>query len=346
MLDAFKLTSMKIKRICIVILIYFLTFGKEIRAIFGIEGTPLFDISTVNILFAAIFFIFFSFVNFTVPKGIIGSILTILYLLYNGKSQILMKNQTVYAIVCFFMVILVLYSIIDCIRRTGKVKKTPVKNLLLQEAGWIVFLFVLSLPAIITFSGTIPYIFKGLLSSLVSFGGGEAYLSVAEGMFLGDGVTSKQLYGQILPVVNALPGSILCKMLSAIGYYSALNETGSMVIGYLTALSGLAVSITASCGIVFLVIYIYEKFEELEMFVMLSKCIRPIVGGLLLSTATSLLNANISVGTSHGWTLLPSRVLFAFLLVVILLMKKFTKLHNVVMILICGMLSLVVFHIL
>jgi chromate transport protein ChrA len=118
-----------------------------------------------------------------------------------------------------------------------------------------------------------------------------------------------------------------------------------MAAGYLTALSGLAVSITASCGIVFLVIYIYEKFEELEMFVMLSKCIRPIVGGLLLSTATSLLNANISVGTSHGWTLGPSLLLFAVLMAVILLMKKFTKLHNVVMILICGVVSLVVFHI-
>lgn len=55
----------------------------------------------------------------------------------------------------------------------------------------------------------------GLVSTLISFGGGEAYLTVAEGMFLStDMVTSKQLYSQLLPVVNALPGSIPCKMLS------------------------------------------------------------------------------------------------------------------------------------
>ncbi len=344
MLDKFKLTSMKIKRICIVALIYFLTFGSEIRSIFHIGGTPLFDISTVNILFAAIFFIFYSFVNFTVPKGIIGGILTVLYLFYNGKSRLL-GNHTIYIVVCFLMVALALYSIIDCVRRTGKVKKLPAKNLLSQEIGWLLFLCLLSLPAILMFSGALRYLLTGLLSSLVSFGGGEAYLSVAEGMFLGNGITRKQLYGQVLPVVNALPGSILCKMLSGIGYYAALNETGSILTGYFTALAGLAASITASCGIVFLVIYFYEKFEELEMFVMLSKCIRPIVGGLLLSTATSLLDANISIGNTHGWPLSSSLLLFAFLMAVILLLKKFTRLHNVVMIFICGIVSLAVFHI-
>lgn len=344
MLDNFKLTSMKIKRLCIVFLIYFLTCGKEIRNIFGIEGTPVFDISTIHILVAAIFFIFYSFVNFTIPKGIIGGILTIVYLLHCGKSKLL-NNHYVFTVVCILMAILALYSIIDCVRRTGKIKKTPAHHILRQEISWLMFLAILSLPAVLTFSGSIHYILNGLVSSFVSFGGGEAYLSVAEGMFLDQGITNKQLYGQLLPVVNALPGSILCKMLSGIGYYSALNATGSMAAGYLTALAGLAVSITASCSIVFLVIFIYEKFEELEMFVMLSKCIRPIVGGLLLSTASSLLYANISVGTSHGWSLLPSLLLFAFLLGCTLLMKKFTKLHNVVMILICGVLSLIAFHI-
>lgn len=343
MLDNFKLKSMKIKRLCIVFLIFFLTCGKEIRNIFGIEGTPIFDISTINILFAAIFFIFYSFVNFTVLKGIIGGILTILYLLHSGKSHIL-SNQYVFIVVCILMMSLALYSIIDCVRGTGKIKKLPIRHLLTQETAWLAFLAVLSLPAVLTFSGAFHYILNGLLSSLVSFGGGEAYLSVAEGMFLDQGITNKQLYGQLLPVVNALPGSILCKMLSGIGYYSALNATGSVVIGYLTALAGLAVSITASCFIVFLVIYFYEKFEDLEMFVMLSKCIRPIVGGLLLSTASSLLYANISIGTGHGWTLPPSLLLFACLLLCILLMKKFTKLHNVIMIFICGVLSLIAFH--
>lgn len=344
MLDGFKLKSMKIKRLCIVCLIYFLTCGKEIRNIFGISGTPIFDISTIHILAAAIFFIFYSFVNFTVPKGIIGCTLTILYLLHCGKSKLL-NNHYVFMIVCILMAVLALYSIIDCVRRTGKIKKTPARHILRQEISWAVFLAVLSLPAVLTFSGAVHYILNGLLSSLVSFGGGEAYLSVAEGMFLDQGITNKQLYGQLLPVVNALPGSILCKMLSGIGYYSALNATGNIAVGYLTALTGLAVSITASCSIVFLVIFIYEKLEDLEMFVMLSKCIRPIVGGLLLSTASSLLYANISVGTGHGWSLLPSLLLFLFLLVCTLLMKKFTKLHNVVMILICGVLSLTAFHI-
>lgn len=344
MLDKFKLTSMKIKRLCIVFLIFFLTCGKEVRNIFGIGGTPLFDISTINILIAAIFFIFYSFVNFTIPKGIIGGILTTLYLLQCGKSK-LINNHYLFLVVCILMAVLALYSIVDCIRRTGKIKKTPAYHILRQTGSWFLFLAVLSLPAILTFSGAAPYLLNGFLSSVISFGGGEAYLSVAEGMFLDHGISNQQLYGQLLPVVNALPGSILCKMLSGIGYYSALNATGSMTVAYVTALSGLAVSITASCVVVFAVIFIYEKFEDLEMFVMLSKCIRPIVGGLLLSTAASLLYANISVGNGHGWNLSSSLILSAALLACTLLLKKFTKLHNVVMILLCGLLSLAAFHI-
>lgn len=46
----------------------------------------------------------------------------------------------------------------------------------------------------------------------MSFGGGDAYMTIADGIFVGGGmITSQQYYNHIVPAVNVLPGSILCK---------------------------------------------------------------------------------------------------------------------------------------
>ena len=44
-----------------------------------------------------------------------------------------------------------------------------------------------------------------------------------------------------------------------------------------------------------MVMYIYEIFEDLKIFDLLRKSIKPIVGGLLISTSLSLLNEVVKI---------------------------------------------------
>lgn len=358
MLVQFKLTSMKIKRICVVGLVFLLTCGKEIRNITGIGGTPILDISTVNILYLAIFFIFYSFVEFSGIRAVVGGLISGIYVMGTGKAELLRQffdwcgfdgaQIMVYFMpgLRILMAVLAVYASVINVRKLGKTKKIPVKKLAKEELVWITFFVVVSLPAIFSLgTKALHYMIQGLESTVVSFGGGEAYLTVAEGMFISeDTMTAKQLYGQLLPVVNALPGSILCKMLSGIGYYIGLNTTGSMAVGYFTAIAGLAASITASCGVVICLIYFYEKFEELEMFVMLKKCIRPIVGGLLLSTAAALLCSCMDIAALSGWGTAPFLLMMLGFVVLAFIIKKFTKLPDILCIVIYGVITLGVFN--
>lgn len=75
------------------------------------------------------------------------------------------------------------------------------------------------LPSLILFGNSSKLITNGFISSLISFGGGDSYLAIAEGMFIDTNIISSDIfYGQIVPVVNVVPGSILCKTLSLIGF--------------------------------------------------------------------------------------------------------------------------------
>ena len=57
------------------------------------------------------------------------------------------------------------------------------------------------------------------LSSITSFGGGEAYIAVADGYFVQPGyVDAGTFYTQLVPIANALPGPILVKVAAGIGY--------------------------------------------------------------------------------------------------------------------------------
>lgn len=344
-IDQFKLTSMKLKRLLVIGCVFFLTCGKEIRSLTGIGGVPLFDISTVNILYLAIFFIFFCFVDFTWIRGIVGISISIVFLLCTGKAEIISCPPLLFGL-RILMAVLAAYAVWNNSRRLGKTKKIPLSKLGREELLWFAFLGLLCLPALFLFKDAFAYIIQGLESTIVSFGGGEAYLTVAEGMFLSeDGLSTSQLYGQLLPVVNSLPGSILCKMLSGCGYYLGLNSSGSPWVGFAAALAGFAASVTASCAILILLIYFYQKFEEVKVFTMLKKCIRPIVGGLLLSTGASLLYSCMTVAVMKGWAKLPFFLLAAFMIALASILKRKTKIPDIVLILSFGAVTLGIFYI-
>lgn len=335
----FELKSMKLKRIAIIFTVLFLSCGKEIYCIFGIQKTPIFDISTVNILVLSFFVIFSSGKKMTKKKFIFDAIIVFLYILCVGQTKIIPFNYLLYGL-RIIMFVVSAFGVYESMTVTKKKKNVTVCNILKEEISLFVFMIVCAIPSTAFFKDTIYYVGKGFISSLISFGGGEAYLTVAESMFLDSEIHDEQLYYQLFPVVNALPGSVLTKLLSGIGYYVGVNGTESKMLGIFTAIAGLAVSIAASGAVVCAINYIYEILEDLKIFELLRKSIRPIVGGLLLSTGLSLfyeVQKNMQV---CNWNLIETAFGVGGMLLMIVFFKK-KRLPDIVLIIACGIISLI-----
>lgn len=153
---------------------------------------------------------------------------------------------------------------------------------------------------------TLDYAAKGFLSSLMSFGGGDAYLTVADGLFVQTGIVGESdFFGYIVPVANILPGSILCKTLAGVGYFAGFERTGSVAGGVLVATAGFFVSLLASCGVFALAGYFHERFRNLYVIRGIKRWIRPIVSGLMLTVILSLVVQNQKLGVESGLGIVP-----------------------------------------
>ena len=226
------------------LLAFFMTCGKEVYQLFGIDGKPMICVSTIHFLAVAFLIIFVTGGKPNRQKGWFRRVFT---------RQLL-------------------------------------KKLLREEFTWAGFALVFSLPAILLCQETIGFMGKGLLSAIMSFGGGDAYLAVADGLFVNSQmISSEMFYSQVVTVANSLPGSILCKVLSGIGYMIGHHSAGVMG-GLLLALSGFACSVAASGGTFSLVACIYDQLDEFTFFRRVKKYIRPIVSGLLMTVSVKLLS--------------------------------------------------------
>lgn len=208
-------------------------------------------------------------------------------------------------------------------------KSFPVKNLLRSLLWWTMFTLLLSLPAIFLLPNTTGFLRRGVFSSILSFGGGDAYLSVAHGLFVDSKMISNtEFYGNIVTVANALPGSILCKVLTGIGYTLGYNLNHSVLEGVLMGISGFACSVAASGTIVTIVAFFYEKYENLRVFASIQRFIRPIISGLLLNVGLTLYLTGIRLPLQAGTPELPTIAVALLLDLGILHMLRRSKRKN------------------
>ena len=130
------------------------------------------------------------------------------------------------------------------------------------------------------------------------------------------------------------------------GYYQGLNTTGSILVGVLVAVAGFAVALSASGAVVCAGMYVYEMFEKMTIFELLGKCIKPIVGGLLISTGLALFYQMQQIMLECNVELPGTLLLTILLAVVAVLLKRIKKIPEIVIILLCGVLSVIVCNIL
>lgn len=288
--------SVRFIKTCIIMLaVFLLTGGKNIYHLIGIDKTPIFAVSAIHVLSASFFGIIYTKCKFNVKNTLISILMVTIYFLCVGKAEVI-NNDYVFLMVQVLMISLSFYGLKESISKSKKFKIVPLYPLIKTEFICLGLVCIVAIPALLVSIDSIVYLVKGMVSTWISFGGGDAYLTVADGMFVSTQmITADEFYGKLVSVVNILPGSILCKTLSGIGFYLGFHATGSIFAGYVVAFSGFVCSVAGSCAVLSLGYYLYECFEELDFLKLIRRWIRPIVSGLLLNVMISMLNNGITI---------------------------------------------------
>lgn len=329
-----------LKTSIVIVGVFVLTCGKNLFRVIGIAREPFFGLSTIHIFIMAFFAILFFNRKISWKKAIIAVLLCGAYLLNVGKNQIL-SSEWIGLAVKISMLICALYGLKESFHASKHgAKKMEVKESAKEVAVLVLFAAITLIVAVLITNQSLRYAWNGFLSSIMSFGGGDAYLTVADGFFVHtDLVTEDEFYSCLVPVVNVLPGSILCKTLAGVGYYIGYHHGGSVLCGCLVAFAGLAVSIAASCGVFSMIGCIYKGFEQLDVFQKIKRWIRPIVAGLMLTVILSLVYQNCKLGNELGQMKGPILLcMFCIYGIVVYLYNK-VKMKNSTLVLISSVLS-------
>jgi len=360
--------------VAIILGVLVLNSGKpfyKILGLFGINASPIFNVSTVNILLVTFFVVIFTHCKFTKSNVIISGLVSSAFIYHvSAFNKRLMETKLadspyynlisdgVYYGLIILMVILSVYGFIHHLDKKGsKSKKLSFKGTIKEESAWLLFLIAMSLPAFFVFSDTISFIGRGYLSSIMSFGGGDAYLTIADSLFVSDVpkagyIDTNTFYTNIVTLVNVLPGSILCKTLTGVGYCLGYNETGSVLCGYAVASVGFGTAIVGSCSVVSLIQYVFEKFEEIRVLEILKSWVKVIISGLLGSVILNLIYSQcLDMSIKTGGTSAPTTdfgllALLVLDMVVIyalnMVLEKYTKVSTGLRVVISCVLALVI----
>lgn len=294
----------------IILLVFLLTCGKQLHRLLGLSSDyiTVFGISTVNMMATALFVIFWSRGEFTFKRLAPALAIGLLYCLSLGGLSKLTAGMLDIAwlrnVLRCIMAAMAAYGIWQSFRVCEKREShSGVLKLTLKEsAACLVIIAVAMAIAFTAGPDGVNYVYKGCLSSILSFGGGDAYLAIASGMFVSGGLVAYQsFYSILVPAANASPGSILCEVLSGVGYFLGFELLGGMAGGFLLALCGFLAAIAMSCITFSLVNFLYESFEDLSILDSLKRLIRPIISGLLLTVVLGFLYNCLSMGENAEW---------------------------------------------
>ena len=135
----------------------------------------------------------------------------------------------------------------------------------------------------------VSYAINSGISTMSSFGGGEAFISIAEGFFVEPGYIPANLYySQIVSIANALPGPILVKVIAAVGFQFGIISYGSLSLGILLAALGTSIAVSTSAIIALIVLLFFDKLRSSPRLGLIQGYILPVVCGMLISTSLAM----------------------------------------------------------
>jgi chromate transporter len=183
----------------------------------------------------------------------------------------------------------------------------PVVAILLAVPGAFLLAALLFFPALSAPSGggdatVLGYAWACLASTVSTFGGGSAYLPIAEGFFVQGGfVPHDVFYNLLVTLSNALPGPILSELAPGAGFQFALSSTGgNLLAAWIVALLGASLVVAASVLPMLAFLGFYDRLRTSPRVHALQSVVLPVVSGLLVPTALALLAGALAVLQRQG----------------------------------------------
>jgi chromate transporter len=137
------------------------------------------------------------------------------------------------------------------------------------------------------------------LSSVTSFGGGEAYIGVADGFFVRTALVDRDVfYTQLVPIANALPGPILVKVGAGVGYLFGASE--AVWQAWLLGTAAVLVTVGACCAVAMPVLGLYEDLRDHPVVRSIGAYILPVICGLLIAVSATMLEVSAHVAEDAG----------------------------------------------
>lgn len=334
-----------------------LTGGKEVREILGqifnveykVFGTPLFDIPTIDLIIMAFFVILLLEKLRSKTEFFAAIFLCLIYAFFKGKTGTVLGLDKFSSLILLAMIVFVVLAFVVRRNKSGNKSKISFNKSDLVIVGLFLIIpaiFVLVLKILLPIPAehnVTDFLFKITSSTITSFGGGEAYVSVADGIFVQGGyIKPDEFYTRLVPVANSLPGPILIKIAGGMGFLFG-QEAGGALAGWAVAIASGITALGACCAVAMVVLTLYDSVKEWAFITNLKKYILPVICGMLISTSGAMIFESMKITGDKG---IPGFVSFPFIILFVygirFLHKKF-HLHDVVLLLLAAALSLGVF---
>jgi len=318
-------------------------FALEIDAL----PVPFFSINILTLLLMAFFVIFFMGSSTSKPKLIFSLALAGLYALSNGMRGYLSAwSPWLLGLMGALSVISIGYTFFVRKQR-GNGFHLDRKNL--RNIGLFALVAVLAtvIAWIITGENIVwSFSSRVLLSAFSSFGGGQAYIGVADAFFVQTGIISPEVYtGRIIVISSAMPGPVLMNIAAGIGFTIG-SELGGAFMGWVLGLMAFFVAVSA-CGFGCLVMRTcFDIFKEGKRLNMVIQYVVPLICGMLVSVAIMLLNQTTGILAREGVSpLIGMPIMLAASGLILLVRNKF-KVKEVLLLLAAGLGSFAILAIL
>jgi len=309
---------------------FLLTGGTVLRklafTLLGLELTaPFFSINMLTLMLITFFILIFTGSSQSKIKLYAAFLPAGLYALANGKAGILQQfSLPILASMLVLAVASVLYDTLKnkTEKKPFKLDFRPFRNLLyfvLIAAVFVTAAYLVSRDA-----NTWYYAGKVASSSLTSFGGGEVFIGISEAAFVETGFIPAQIFNtRIIGIANTLPGPILVHIVTGVGYTYGSMAHG-IGFGWLFGLLGLVMAVTVTALGALVLSVFFETLKDSIRLRMIIQYIMPVVCGILISIALSLLMQASSVIAGVGDNVFLSfGIVIAMLLSLMLLHSKF-----------------------
>jgi len=319
--------------LAVIICAFILTCGNAVvrvaGALFGIGADalpiPFFALSMLDVIFMAFFVILF--VGESVSRFKFGVALALAGAFALARGRINLLDGWGFWIGIVMAALAIGSMVYDFMQNRGNASAIKFDFRPLKNFAIFVLVTALLTAAVFFATGnpeTWEYALRIILSAVTTFGGGEAYIAVADAIFVQTGfITAEAYYSQVIGISSAMPGPVLMSIAAGIGFVYG-NALGGVLFGWLFGLLSIAVAVAATAfGAIFLYVC-FGMFKESYRLKMIIKYMMPIVCGILIGISLTLLNQAAGVMVREGINAWVSfGIVIAFYFCMLFLRKKY-----------------------